>query len=257
MLKTTTGYLTLLACVVFANPVGIAFGQACSAPNYDSPEYIVWLKKLDFHKYWYANNFPKEARAPQQYVAAMKIRIAPNGFITHLSVRDSSSTPYGDFSCLESLYNVAPFEPMPLNRHSYPMQAPGSSAENDFEPDRYQNVISFGGKDLQPKPFPEAEAFETKHPSLKNRCYLLHLIPLGINDHYPGMFSENELLSANNLVALKANIEPEEALEPFLTDWQSFISKHKSATKAEIIAQSNKIKADHLPLFVVYAKLEK
>ncbi len=244
--------LLAVLLLVGGSSIDKALGQACSpVTGHDSSEYTAWAKKLDFHQNWRSYNFPKEAVKPFNYAGAMKVRIAPSGMITFLAVAQSSGDPVADFSCLESIASSAPFEAMPTKRHNYPDVEPGSSIVNDFEPDRYQSLVTFGGHDAQPKPCPEAEAFYDKHPQLKNRCYLLHLIPLGINKHYPSLFSDSELTAENNLIALKGNVEPDEALKPFLDDWQAFISHTKTATKAQIQKEAASIRARHQRYLVV------
>lgn len=243
-MRKTTRCLFFISCFVVANSVGNAFGQACSpVAGHDSTEYTSWAKKLDFHKNWRSSNFPKEAIMPFNYSAAMKLRIAPSGMVTFLTVAQSSGDPMADFSCLESIASTAPFEAMPTKRHNYPSVEAGSIVANDFEPDRYQSLITFGGQDVQPKPCPEATAFYEKHPQLRNRCYLLHLIPLGINEHYPSLFSDIELTAESNLIALKGNVDPDEALKPFLDDWQAFISQNKKATKAQVLKEAADLRA--------------
>lgn len=219
-----------------------AFGEICSMPNYDSAEYGTWLENLNFYKYWHSND--KSGKL------SVKLRIAPTGFITSLALRDEGSSPYIAFSCLEAIASAAPFSPMPKKRHTYPDSSSDKTIENDFDPDRYQNIIDFESK--QPEPALDAEKFYSEHPKLKNRCYLLHLIPLGINEHYPGLFSNAELMDQKNLVPLKANIEPDEAIQPFLDDWQAFISTHKNATKDEIFHEASIIKARHQPMLIVF-----
>jgi hypothetical protein len=238
--------------ILAGNSVTEALGQACSpVAGHDSTEYTKWEKQLNFHRNWRSSNFPKEAVKPFNYAGSMKVRIAPNGMITFLAVAQSSGDPVADFSCLESIASEAPFEAMPTKRHNYPDLEPGSSIANDFEPDRYQSIITFGGLDAQPKACPEAEVFYNKHPQLKNRCYLLHLIPLGINKHYPSLFSDNELTAENNLIALKGNVDPDEALKPFLDDWQAFITHTKTATKAQILKEAASIRQRHQRHLVV------
>lgn len=247
-------YLALVASLVILTGSSIteALGQACSpVAGHDSVEYIKWAKKLDFHQNWRSSIFPKEAVKPFNYAGSMKVRIAPSGMITFLTVAQTSGDPVADFSCLESIASAAPFGAMPTKRHNYPDVEPGSSIVNDFEPDRYQSLITFGGQDAQPKPCPEAEAFYNKHPQLKNRCYLLHLIPLGINKHYPSLFSDSELTAENNLIALKGNVDPDEALKPFLDDWQAFISHTKTATKSQILKEAASIRMRHQRHLVV------
>lgn len=141
---------------------------------------------------------------------------------------------------------------MPKKRHIYPEPLAGSAIENNFDPDRYQNIVTFGGQSSQPKAFPEAEAFYSKYPYLKNRSYLMHLIPLGINSHYPNLFTADELKDSSNLIALKGNVDPDEAIQPFLDAWQQFISKHPNATKMAVKKEAAQIKVNNQRCLVVY-----
>ncbi len=214
----------------------------------DSSEYISWMKtNLKFHENWYCSSFPKGKSNDDAHVADMKIRIAPSGLITHLSVIRSSGNSQADFSCLESLASNAPFEAMPKKRHSYVPYPPEKRAlpeQDNYQEERYAGIIGFGGKQ-KPKPWPEEEAFLTDHPELKNNCYVMHLIPLGIRKHYPGLFTEAELNASSNLIAIKAYLEPDEALQPFLDDWQAFISNNKMTTKNSVLKKAKEIKARH------------
>lgn len=241
----------LVVCGILVYSGTAAFGQACGAPEVNSPQYVSWLSKLDFHKNWYANEFPTTLLTNQSNTASMKVRIAPTGIITHLTVYETSGSPQADFSCLESIASAAPFNAMPAKRSLVPELPAGSVLKNNVAPARYQAIVSFGGTE-RPKPSPEEKSFTDSHPVVKKySCYLMHLIPLGINEHFGEMFSEKELLGLKNIVALKGNIEPDEALEPFLRDWQAFISNHKSATKNEIIQESQNIKNAHKNLFAI------
>lgn len=227
---------------------------ADSLMDTDSSEYIAWMKKnLKFHENWYSSSFPKGTIERADYLASMEIQIAPSGLITHLSVVDSSGNAQGDFSCLESLSSNAPFEAMPKKRHNYVPAPPDNSRPeqelNNYAQERYAEVIRFGGQQ-QPKPWPAEKAFLAAHPDLKDHCYVMHLIPLGINKHYPNLFTTAELNASSNLVAIKGNIQADDALQPFLNEWQTFISNNKIATKNSVLKKAAALK-------IKYSKLMK
>lgn len=211
-------------------------------------------KNLKFHDNWYSSSFPKGTRQNEDYLASMKIRIAPSGLITHLSVVQSSGNFQGDFSCLGSLASDAPFEAMPKLRHNYipfpPDDIRSKREPSNYDQEPYAGVIRFGGQQ-QPKPWPAEEAFLATHPDLKDRCYVMHLIPLGINKHYPNLFTTDELNASSNLVAIKGNIQADDALQPFLDEWQTFISKNKIATKITVQRKAAALKVKYSKLLVI------
>lgn len=220
--------ISLLAAVGLSM-AGTASYSLSMLPDTDSPEYASWKKKLDFYKYWYCSNFPEGVRQNENYLASMKMRVAPSGMITYLSVVNTSGDGQADFSCLESLSSAAPFSPMPRKQHSYGLAPPGVTQKSDFEQERYQAIIGFSAQQ-HPKPFPEVEDFLSKHGDLRGCCYLMHLVPLGINEHYPNLFTEDELTSKSNLIALNGNIEPDEALLPFVNGCNSLLRSTKQPT---------------------------
>lgn len=244
--------------LVLSISVSVSTTHALSImPETDSAEYIEWMKKnLHFHENWYCSKFADALTGRAISPVQAKIRIAPSGLITHLSIVKSSGSPRVDFSCLESLASNAPFQPMPKKRHSYVPASPQQRERGVPEPDnyaaeRYSGLISFGDNE-QPKPWIAEESLFAKYPDLQNNSYVMHLIPLGINKHYPNLFTEAELENNENLVVLKQLLEPDEVLEPFLADWQSFILSNKSATKGDVLKAANAIKTKHSDLLAKY-----
>lgn len=248
-------YVFFMALVLGLLGASVTESFADSLIYTDSSEYIAWTKKnLKFHENWYSSSFPKGTIENADYLASMEIQIAPSGLITHLSLVKSSGNAQGDFSCLESLSSNAPFEKMPKKRHNYiPFPPDDSRSEqelNNYAQERYAEVIRFGGQQ-QPKPWPAEKAFLTAHPDLKDRCYVMHLIPLGINKHYPNLFTTAELNASSNLVAIKGNIQADDALRPFLDEWQTFISKNKIATKITVQRKAAALKVKYSKLLVI------
>ncbi|CAN5194939.1 hypothetical protein BH11CYA1_BH11CYA1_23590 [soil metagenome] len=251
--KHKSFFFTALALALF----GASVTKSCadSMSDTDSAQYVGWMEQnLKFHENWYSSSFPKGSIANSDYLADMKIDIAPSGLITQLSVHTSSGNAQGDFSCLESLASDAPFSEMPKLRHNYIPFPPDDSRSkeklNNYEPEPYASIIRFGGQQ-QPKQWPAEEAFLAAHPDLKNNCYVMHLIPLGINKHYPNLFTDAELNASENLIALKGNLEPDEALQPFLEEWQTFISNNKTASKVSISKKAADLKMKHSELSAI------
>ncbi len=251
-------YVFLMALVLGLLGTSVSESFADGLMETDSSEYIAWKKKnLKFHKNWYSSSFPKGTIENSDYLASIEIRIAPSGLITYLSVLDSSGNAQGDFSCLESLTSNAPFEAMPKKRHNYiPFPPDDSRSEqelNNYAPERYAETIRFGGEQ-QPKLWPAEKAFLAAHPALKDNCYVMHLIPLGINKHYPNLFTTAELNAQSNLIAIKRNLEAEKALQPFLNEWQAFICNNKIATKNSIKKKAAAIKVKYSKLLITNPK---
>lgn len=249
-------YFGFLALIMGVMGTGAAKSLSIM-PETDSAEYIDWMKKnLHFYENWYCSKFADALTGRATSPVQAKIRIAPSGVITYISIVKSSGSPRVDFTCLESLASNAPFEPMPKKRHSYVASSPqererGLPEPDNYAPERYSALVNFSDKD-QPKPWIAEESLWAKHPNLKDNSYTMHLIPLGINKHYPNLFTEAELISNENLVVLKQFLEPDEVLEPFLADWQSFIRSNKTATKNDVLKAANAIKAKHSDLLAKY-----
>jgi len=248
-------HVFFMALVLALLGTSVAESFADSLMDTDSSEYIAWMKKnLKFHENWYSSSFPKGTMENADYLADMEIRIAPSGLITHLSVVNSSGNAQGDFSCLESLSSNAPFEAMPKKRHNYVPFPPDDSRSkhepSNYDQERYAEAIRFGGQQ-QPKPWPAEKAFLAAHPDLKDHCYVMHLIPLGINKHYPNLFTTAELNASSNLVAIKGNIQADDALRPFLNEWQTFISSNKIATKFGVDRKAASLKVKHSKLLAI------
>ena len=240
----------VVKCAVSAVCLSLAFTSAHALsmlPPSDSPEYTRWQNNLNFYKYWRCSTFPEGFRTNTSYLATMKVRIAKSGLITHLSIINSSGDLQGDFSCLESIASAAPFEPMPKTLGAFSLHPPGYPKAEWSETTRYQGQIGFSTTQ-NPKPLTEGNEFFSKHPNLKGWCYLMHLVPLGINEHYTDLFTDAELTSAENLVAVKNNVEPDEAIFPFVESWLAFISTHKTATKRQILEEAARIRKKNYQL---------
>jgi hypothetical protein len=231
-------YLSVVALsLCLCSAIKEAFAE-CSMPSNDSQEYMQWRKSLDFKKYWRSSSDNPGLLVGKG--GSVKIRIDRLGQIQYLAMKLESGDAQFDFSCLESVANAVLLKPLPKTIHLYPPVGDDKTIVNNFEPDRYQTVVSFP-IDSVPALSPEADAFYRHHPGLKGRCYLFHLIPLGIKEHNPSAFTDAELTSESNLLALKANVEPDEAIRPFITAWQSFLIKNKQASRIAIKAEAQKI----------------
>ena len=242
MILRANRFLKFMFLSVFTiSSSGIAYGlDVDTLPNFDSLEFKSWLKAIDFHKYWYKAAKIDANTRKKTLSASIKLEIAPNGQLKEFSIKDSSGDNHFDFSCLESITSAAPFKPMPKNRHSYPMAAPGQSQQSNTDKEEYQTIVNFMAtkSDLKIK-------HNTTSPG-----YRMHLIPLGINEHYPSLFTDAELLDKSNIIGIRATNKPDRVLKAFLDQWQSFILKNKTVTKEVVLKEAAAIKARNHSLLI-------
>ena len=252
MILRASRYLKLIFLSVFTiSSCGIAYGlDVDTLPNFDSLEFKNWVKAIDFHKYWYkAAKIDANARK-KALSASIKLKIAPDGQLKEFSIKDSSGDSHFDFSCLESITSAAPFKPMPKNRHSYPMAAPGQSQQSNTDKEEYQTIVNFMATKKEPKSVTARFSDIKIKQNTTSPSYLMHLIPLGINEHYPNLFTDAELLAKSNIIGIKATNKPDRVLKAFLDQWQSFILKNKTVTKEVVVKEAAAIKARNHSLLI-------
>ena len=79
------------------------------------------------------------------------------------------------------------------------------------------------------------ETFFAAHPSLRDKVVVHHAVEQQVLKRYPGLFSEAEIHSLNNLRGIPKSIHPDLHLSKLRRAWNDFYRAHPHPTKQEVL----------------------
>ena len=85
------------------------------------------------------------------------------------------------------------------------------------------------------------ENFFTTYPSLRGKVWVHHAVEQQVMRRYPGLVTDSELHSVENLRGIPNNINADVHLSKIRKMWNEFYRKHPTTTKEELLDQATKI----------------
>lgn len=91
--------------------------------------------------------------------------------------------------------------------------------------------------------------FLAANPSLKEKCLVIHKIPPSVLKKRPGLFTEKEIFSVENCIAISFNSSAAAVssesyanrIQAYYADWADFFSENKAATREEILEKGRSL----------------
>lgn len=98
-----------------------------------------------------------------------------------------------------------------------------------------------------------SELFFDKHPDLKGKVVVVHMLPVALNFIQSRLVSESEIHSEKNLQAVKIDDLDSQQLTAWRDDWQSYLFIHQrdgDLTRSELLRDAADINQRHSKLFL-------
>lgn len=203
-------------------------------PNGVTPEFESWQKRINEtpQKYWQPYEFPKDR------YCSIEFRVLRNGAMEDASVISSAWSIDADVSALEACWSSAPFSEPPAE---YDLSKAATTPPN-YDPSH--SIIAgakFSKSDINELFTGAIEIFK-QQPSLKEKKFALHAIPLSVLDRYPRLFAKAELSSKGNVHLMdKDNYSYPASVQAYYENWHEFFLKHPKSSRSEIVDFAKKV----------------
>jgi hypothetical protein len=146
---------------------------------------------------------------------------------------DGPASAADAFYCEQALWENAPCGNLPVSEH---VSCP------------------FDGNTDKGNSFNCAKLFFDSYPKLKEDVVVMHIIPPSVVWRYPDLYSDEEIHSLNNLIAIPLGNLDSKLLLGVREEWIDFFKTHKQPTRQQVIGCAQNIKTMYSQLFTGLTK---
>jgi hypothetical protein len=214
-LSLSLALLTCLPSLPSVAQVGRGGGPGDFRPGYDRAVSSIY------------GNFERESVSKDADIN-LKAVILQGGWVVCSGLERLSPDPKDEFYCLQAMWESAPF--YKTNQRFY--------IDLHFTHDTRDS----DGHSC-------SEVFFQAHKDLRQDYVVIHLIPPSVNKRFPGLLTDTELHSLDNLAGIKLGNKDSRLLDAYRAEWVDYLDTCKNPTRASLLLEAGNIIREHSSLF--------